>query len=110
MTNTALTLAEFFQDPKGPIGVIIGGMVVTLTLVAFLFPYYPLPEKVTKNTQRIKELERKQKAFDVRFNQIEGRLNEINDNQLLLVCNSPYVGDQYKQSRRCEKAYPSGNK
>lgn len=102
----ALTITEFFGDPKGPIGMLIGGVVIALTVAGFFLPYYELPSKVQHNTQKIKELKQQQENFKLRFKQIEGRLESLNDNQLLLVCNSPNIGHQYKQSRDCAKRYP----
>lgn len=98
-------LLAFFKKPDGPIGMLVGGFLVAMALFSWAGPKYQeihsYINKVPVHTKKISEIKRQQQKFEKRFKQVEGSQDKLEDNQLLLICTSPYIGDSWKQKKNC---------
>lgn len=105
--STAIRVYDFFKKPDGPVGMLVGGFIVAIALFTWLNPYYNEIQRVTSkvpiHTQKISDLEKKQDKFEDRFEQVEKSQEDLRENQLLLLCSSPYVGESWKQRKKCDQ-------
>lgn len=84
---------------------------MAIALGAWFNPYYEqwqqIQTKVPVHSKKIAEIERQQTKFEKRFKQMEKSQDSLQENQLLLICTSPNIGESWKQRKKCgEHGYP----
>lgn len=102
MTIKLGQLVDFFSDPKGPIGLLVGGLIIGVIAMLYVYPYLQVPEQVNLNTEAIKKIKKKQKEQEKELGNLESLIRLIDKRQSIQFCNDPKVGRRYKQELGCE--------
>lgn len=103
-------IMHFLNNPEGPIGMLLGGIIVALGFYGVVHRYYELPEKVNNNIERIQNVRASTNENDEdiedlsrRMDELRGSLKDVNDNQRLVICNAPFIGESWKQKKDCKE-------
>lgn len=99
----SIRIGEFFDDPKGPVGMLIGGVMVAIATFGMISPYWNLPDKVQSNTGAIKKNQSKLADHEDRLNDVEEYQDQAADDRKIIICNAPFIGESWKQKKNCEE-------